>query len=91
MDSACKAVLGHEGPGAGARTSVLVDAALRALGRHPAQVDPGDPDAQLLRQLLGATTSQLHAVTGLRNRVGTGHGRTGDVALDEPLARLTIG
>lgn len=28
---------------------------------------------------------------GLRNRVGTGHGRVGGVALDAPLARLVIG
>jgi hypothetical protein len=69
----------------------LVDAALRAVGRHPGQVDPSDPDAQLLRQLLGAAAGQLHAVFGLRNRVGTGHGRTGEVHLDAALARLTIG
>jgi hypothetical protein len=69
----------------------LVDAAVRTVGRHPSQVDAADPDAQLLKQMLGATTSQLHAVFGLRNRVGTGHGRAGDIPLDPALARLTIG
>ena len=91
VESACKTVLGHTGPGAGAKGPALVDAALRAVGRHPAQVDATDPDAQLLKQLLGSVTSQLHAVFGLRNRAGTGHGRAGDIPLDPALARLTIG
>lgn len=91
VESACKALLGHTGPGAGARGPALVDAALRLVDRHPGQFDAADPDAQLLKQLLGATTSQLHAVIGLRNRAGTGHGRAGDVPLDPALARLTIG
>jgi hypothetical protein len=91
VESACKHVLGQTGPGAGAKFPQLVDAALRAVGRHPGQVDAGDPDAQLLKQLLGATTSQLQAIAGLRNRVGTGHGRAGDVVLDPALARLAIG
>lgn len=91
VESACKHVLGQTGPGAGAKFPQLVDAALRSVGRHPAQVDPGDPDAQLLKQLLGATAGQLQAIAGLRNRVGTGHGRAGDVVLDQALAQLAIG
>lgn len=91
VESACKTVLGHTGPGAGAKGPALVDAALHAVGHHPAQVDASAPDAQLLKQLLGSVTSQLHAVFGLRNRAGTGHGRVGSVPLDPALARLTIG
>jgi hypothetical protein len=91
VESACKHVLGQTGPGAGGKLPQLVDAALRAVDRHPSQVDPGDPDAQLLKHLLGGTARQLEAIAGLRNRVGTGHGRAGDVVLDPALARLAIG
>ncbi|MCE0536031.1 abortive infection family protein [Kineosporia rhizophila] len=91
VESACKHILGEAGSGAGSRGPALVDAALRSVGRHPGQVDSSNPDAQLLKQLLGSVASQLHAVFGLRNRVGTGHGRSGEVRLDPALARLTIG
>jgi hypothetical protein len=91
VESACKAIIGQTGSGAGSRFPAVVTAALRAVGRHAQQVDSRDPDAQLQKQLFGALQSQLEAVAGLRNRVGTGHGRAGAVVLDAPLARLVIG
>lgn len=91
VESACKTVIGQTGPGAGTEFPAVVTAALKAVGRHAQQVDSRDPDAQLLRRLFGALQGQLEAVAGLRNRVGTGHGRAGDVALDAPLARLVVG
>jgi hypothetical protein len=92
VESACKTILGEHGPGAGAmKFPALVAAALKATGRHPSQIDPADPDAELLRRLLGALNTQLDAISGLRNRAGSGHGRAGDVPLDASLARLVIG
>jgi hypothetical protein len=91
VESACKTIIGQTGPGAGSDFPALVTAALHAVGRHAKQVDQRDPDAQLLKRLFGALQSQLEAIAGLRNRVGTGHGRAGDVSLDAPLARLVIG
>lgn len=91
VESACKTILDQTGPGAGSDFPALVTAALHAVGRHAQQVDQRDPDSQLLKRLFGALQSQLEAIAGLRNRVGTGHGRAGDVTLDAPLARLVIG
>ena len=90
VETACKTVLGQTGPGAGADGPTLVAAALRAVGRHP-QDSAADPDARLVRTVLGATSNQLNAIFELRNRVGTGHGRAGEVPLDEPLTRLVVG
>jgi hypothetical protein len=91
VESACKTVLSQTGPGAGTmKFPALVTAALQATGRHPTQIDPADPDAELLRRLLGGLSSQLEVIAGLRNRAGTGHGRAGEVPLDAPLARLVI-
>lgn len=91
VESACKTIIGQTGSGAGAELPALVTAALQKVGRHAKQVGSADPDAQLLKRLFGALQSQLEEVAGLRNRVGTGHGRAGDVDLDAPLARLVIG
>jgi integrase len=44
-------------------------------GAAAAPVDPGNPDAHLLKQTARLDTSQPQAIAGLRNRVGTGHGR----------------
>lgn len=92
VESACKTVLGETGADTGTmKFPRLVTAALRATGRHPTQLDSTDADTELLRRLLGGLSSQLEAIAGLRNRVGTGHGRGCDVVLDAPLARLVIG
>lgn len=93
VERACKTILGENGPGAGTFKSLptLVAAALKMTGRHTSQIDRTDPDAELLRRLLGGLHSQLDVIAGLRNRVGTGHGRAGGIVLDSPLARLVIG
>jgi Abortive infection C-terminus len=96
VEGACKIVIGPAAAEADARKTrpanvpTLVAAALKAVGRHPDDVDRTTPDGELQRQVLVSLQRQLDSIAALRNRAGTGHGRGGDVPLDALLVRLVI-
>jgi hypothetical protein len=96
VETTCKTVLGLSGAGAETRRDVpqLVDAALRHLGVHPADLTKTGDDAteaQALKRLFGGLASVLSATAELRNARGTGHGRSGAPLVDASLARMTAG
>jgi hypothetical protein len=95
VESTCKTILGLTGDkDTRADVPALVTKTLKHLGLHPEDVESagGDPtEARALKRLFGGLSSVLAGAAELRNRRGSGHGRSGAPLVDDALARLTAG
>lgn len=93
IESACKLVL--------QRLSVeyieaddvpkLVNTTLKALKLHPAVLGPTAPAGEAVKRILGALASMAIGVAELRNKIGTGHGRSVSMKLSPRHAHLAAG
>lgn len=54
---------------------VLVKITLKALKLHPEALAPTAPAGEAVKRSLGSLASMGRGVAGLRNKIGTGHGR----------------
>ncbi|GAC1378494.1 MAG: hypothetical protein NVSMB48_00040 [Marmoricola sp.] len=95
VETVCKTILGMTGDSGEEAETVpaLVDKALRHLGVHPATLeDNGDQvQAHAMKRMMGGVASVLNGVGELRNKRGTGHGRSGAPVVDDAVARLAVG
>lgn len=95
VETVCKTILGITGDSAEESETVpaLVEKTLRHLGVHPAVLEEnGDAvQAHAMKRMMGGVASVLNGVGELRNKRGTGHGRSGAPVVDDALARLSVG
>lgn len=70
--------------------SQLVYLARERLGVRPEDVAATTPDTAAVKKILGAAATIADQVNHLRNREGTGHGRTLPSGVSEPVAHLVV-
>lgn len=94
-ESTCKTILGITGSESEAQRemSELMTGVLRRLGLHAGERRKsfGRAEAEAPERFLGALATMLDAVPGLRNKRGSGHGRSRAPLVDAALARMVVG
>lgn len=92
LESTAKYVL--EEPGSPIQGNVDFDRLLylarERLGVRPEDSAATSPETQAVKKILGAATTIAAQVHHLRNREGTGHGRTRPSGVSEPVAFLVV-
>lgn len=92
MESTAKYVLEELGspPPPSADFPYLLYLARERLNVRPEDIAATTPEAVAVKKILGAASTIAEQVNFLRNREGTGHGRTLPSGVSEPVARLVV-
>lgn len=90
LESVCKTVLGIHGSVAADDLPKLFRRVQDELDVHPDKVDDRMEGAKQMRRFMGSMSAMVTSVVELRNRYGTGHGRSRSPALEPEAARFAV-